>query len=275
MPQSTTNLQQDKGLLALFKGDSGEGKSTAALSFPTPYVFDFDKKMPWIARKHYLNKEIHWDTFDSVFEIDNILNSLIRDCPYETLIADSFTGLANLCVSSVGLVKGDSVPEILKRVQKTKSGDKQIEMMGIDYYSAEDRYCTYFVEQLKKLWARDGNPKHVIFIAHVITTESAPDLKTKIVTRTRSIVSKGRKVAAWLPTEFDNVYLFGHMQPDLGSMDTSIRRIVITEAFGEDSAKCSFRLPSIIDVTNDTLYDEYRKITDGDVVEAELVEGSL
>ena len=31
----------EKGIFALFKGPSGSGKSVGALSFPTPYVFDF------------------------------------------------------------------------------------------------------------------------------------------------------------------------------------------------------------------------------------------
>jgi hypothetical protein len=256
MPQSTLDQTTNKGLLALFKGDSGEGKSVAALSFPTPYVFDFDRKMPWIAKKHYPNKKIDYDTYISIFETVPMVNELINYCPYETLIVDSFTGLANLCVSSLGLVKGESVPEILKRTQGTRGGGKQIEMMGIDYYSGEDRFCTFFVEQLKNLWTRDGNPKHVIFIAHVITVESAPNLKTQVVTRTRSIVSKGRKVAAWLPTEFDDVYLFGHQDPDLGSISNQVRRICITEAFGEDSAKCSFPLPPIMDITDTSLYDQ-------------------
>ncbi len=252
MPQSTQDKQTEKGLLAIFKGESGEGKSVAALSFPNAYIFDFDQKMPSIAQKHFPDKTCYWDTFEDIFEIDKALQELLTHCPYETLIIDSITGLVNIVMNSVGQVKRESVPDILART--TKSGS--IEMMGIDYYSAEDRFCTYFVDKMKLLWARDGNPKHVIFTAHVVTVESSPDLKTKLVTRTRSIVSKGKKFAAWLPTGFDNVYIFGRQLPDLGDINQTVKRIVKTESFGEDSAKCSYNFPDIIDFTNGSLYDK-------------------
>lgn len=259
MSKSTLDVQHNSGgLLALFKGDSGSGKSTGALSFPSPYVFDFDRKMPGIAKKHYPKKEIHFDTFEDIFEVTAKLSELDLNCPYETLIVDSFTSLANLTIESIGKVKSESVPEMMRRVQETKNKTKQLEMMPIDYYGGEDRFCTFFVNQLKRLQSRQGNPKYAIVIAHVLTVESSPDLKTKIVTRTRSIVSKGRKVAAWLPTEFDDMYIFGYQQNNaFGDVTEQVKRVCITESYGEDSAKCSIRgLPTEIDFTNDSLYDK-------------------
>jgi AAA domain-containing protein len=252
MSQSTQDKQIEKGLLAIFKGDSGEGKSVAGLSFPNTYVFDFDQKMPSIAQKHFPDKIIRWDTFEDIFEIDKMVQEFSAQCPYETLLIDSITGLVNIVMNSVGQVKQESVPDILKRTSKSGS----IEMMGIDYYSAEDRFCTYFVDKMKLLWARPGNPKHVIFTAHVVTVESSPDLKTKLVTRTRSIVSKGKKFAAWMPTGFDNVYIFGRQLPDMGDINQTVKRIVKTESFGEDSGKCSFNFPETIEFTNSSLYDK-------------------
>lgn len=251
---STLEPTDHHGLFAIFKGESGAGKSVAALSFPKPYVMDFDVKMPSIALKHFPGKEIIWDTFPDIFVLTDKLNDLMLDCPYETIIADSFTGLASVVIASVAKTKNEPVPELLKRV---KSGS--IEMMGIDYYNAEDRYCNFFIEQLKRLYLKSGNPKHIIVTAHVVTVESSPDLKTKVVTRTRSIVSKGRKVGAWLPTGFDDMYIFYHEPPDLGEIDQTPRRIMITEAFGEDSAKCSFPFPRRIDFTNGNLFDKIKE----------------
>jgi AAA domain-containing protein len=279
MPQTTSNHTDHHGLLAIFKGESGEGKSVAALSFPNEYVFDFDRKMPSIAQKHFPGKEIHWDTFESIFDIDKRLTELFDNCPYETLVVDSITGLVNIVMDSVGQVKKETVTDILSRVS---SKSNTIEMMGIDYYSAEDRFCTYFVDRLKTLWARPDNPKNVIIIAHVVTVESAPDLKTKYVTKTRSIVSKGKKFAAWLPTGFDNVYIFGRQFPDLGDIDQTVKRVALTEAFGEDSAKCSYPFPKSIEFTNGSFYDKISKYVDlkgtpklstvAGVIDAEFVE---
>jgi AAA domain len=254
MPQSTLDPHKEQGLLAIFKGDSGVGKSVAALSFPNAYIFDFDRKMPSISLKHFPDKEVYWDTFEDIFQIQGQLDELNRSCPYETIIVDSITGLVNICVDSVGMVKKESVTDILSRVTGKSN---TIEMMGIDYYSAEDRFCTHFIDRLKTLQSRNGNPKHVIIIAHVVTVDSAPDLKTKLITRTRSIVSKGKKFAAWLPTGFDNVYIFGQEMPDLGDIDQSVKRICKTEAFGDDSAKCSFNFDKTINFTNGSLYDKF------------------
>ena len=213
--------------------------------------------MPSIAQKHFPKKVFFWDSFENIFQIDSVLQDLSSNCPYETLIVDSITGLVNIVMDSVGVVKGESVTEILGRTSSGKN--KTIEMMGIDYYSAEDRFCTYFIDRLKSLWARDGNPKHVIVIAHVVTVDSSPDLKTKLITRTRSIVSKGKKFAAWLPTGFDNVYIFGRERPSMGDLNQTVKRIIKTEAYDEDSAKCSYNFKETIDFTNKSLFDELVK----------------
>jgi predicted kinase len=70
---STLEPQSQRGLFALLKGASGSGKSTAALSFPKVCVLDFDRKMPGIAMKHFPGKEIHWETFNTIYEVDNLL----------------------------------------------------------------------------------------------------------------------------------------------------------------------------------------------------------
>lgn len=255
MPQSTLDPNASPGLLTLFKGESGVGKSVGALSWPTPYVFDFDRKMPGIARKHFPQKQIHYDTFEDIFEVSTRLNELFEDCPYETLISDSFTSLANLTIESVGKVKGETVPEMLQKVKDTRNKHKQLEMMPIDYYGGEDRFCTYFIHQLKKLQARPGNPKYVIVIAHVLAFEYT-NIISKEVTSSRSIVSKGRKVAAWLPTEFDDMYIFLNQKQNTLGGDIKPRRLCLTESFGEDSAKCSIRgLPAELDFTDGSLYD--------------------
>ena len=255
MTKSTMNSELSDGLLALFKGDSGTGKSVGAMSFPKPFVFDFDRKMPRIALKHFPNKDIAFDTFEDIFQVADQLREFEYHCPYETLIADSFTSLANLTIESVGQVKGESVPEMLKRVQDTRNKNNQLEMMPIDYYGGEDRFCTFFIHQLKRLQARTGNPKYVIVIAHVLTVDSAPDLKTKVVTTTRSIVSKGRKVAAWLPTEFDDMYIFGLGQVNPFEDGGKPERYCITESYKDDFAKCSLNLPMRLDFTDGSLYD--------------------
>lgn len=256
--QSTLDYKPKDGLLALFKGNSGTGKSVGALSFPNAYVFDFDRKMPAISVKHFPKKDVRYNVFRDMWELSDKIEEFERECPFETLIADSFTSLANLSIETVAFTKGETVPEMLKRVQETKNKNKQLELMPIDYYGGEDRACTWFVNQLKRLQARPGNPKYVIIIAHVITVEYGYNPVTKETPLpSKSIVSKGKKVAAWLPTEFDNVWSFENHNPD----DTfagggRAKRICYTETYGEDSAKCSLDIPPQIDFTNGSLYSQ-------------------
>lgn len=251
---STLDKDDKKGLFALFKGESGSGKTVAALSFPKPYVFDFDRKMPAISNKHFPGKEVHWDTFENIFKVaDKLAEFMQFGCPYDTLIFDSITSLSTLVLNTVGQQKGENPVNVLKNVNPK---DKKIEVMGFDYYNAETNFIDrYLLENAQILHARGDKPKHIIFLAHIVTVESAPDIRTKIVTKTRSIVTAGRKSAAYIPTKFDEVYLFGHEKADVFDEKSKAKRIVRTEIFDDDNAKTAYNFPGTIDHTNKSFYE--------------------
>jgi hypothetical protein len=262
MPKSTLDETTKTGLFGLFSGDSGSGKSVAALSFPTPYVLDFDKKMPAIAHKHFPDKNIEYDTFGEINDVINKLEELQNFCPYETLIADSATSLGDLSIKTIGKMKGETTKRLFSP-QALQGKNKQLEMLSIDYYNGEFRlFRDYFLDTLKSLWLKPGNPKHVILIAHLLTVESSPDLKTGAVTVSRSIMTAGKKVGVYIPSQFDNHWTFGIRQPDLGATDETPKRVCFTSAIGEDFCKSSYNVPPKIDFTNKSLYDELVKYID-------------
>ena len=251
MPSSLDEISEEKGLWALLKGASGSGKSVAAMSWPTPYIFDFDKKQPGIARKHFPNKEIHYDTFSDMFQASEKLADFIANgCPYETLITDTITSLTYNIIKSVGQVKGDSTPDLLKKMRG--STNKTLEMLGYDYYNAETRYMKYWLDGLQELWARPGNPKHVIVIAHILTTEYT-DMKTKVITKASSIVTAGKAVAAYIPAQFDNEWFFSIRGSGLGE-DEEIQHLCCTESIGDIFAKSNINVPPLINFHNKNLY---------------------
>lgn len=141
-------------------------------------------------------------------------------------------------------------------------------MMSIDYYNGETNFIKlYWLDAIKALWSRAENPKHVLVSAHIVESESEPDLKTKIVTRTRTIVTAGKKVAAHIPTEFDEAYHFAHEQPDMG--DVKPKHVVLTSNFGEDFAKTAYNFPRKMDFTDKSFYDILCQYTDfEDITEA-------
>lgn len=256
MPKSTLEpTNEELGVFGLFKGTSGAGKSVGALSFPDPYLLDLDKKMPGIAHKHFPGKEIHWDTFPDMFKLAECLEALQGNCPYETVILDSITSLTQLILSSISTIKGEEVPKLLAKVKKTASGGKMIEMIGFDHYNAETVMVKFVLDVLKNIWTQPGNPKHVIVIGHVLTKESVSP--TGIITRTNSIVTAGKAVAAYIPAQFDEAWHFAINAPEFGSTG-GLGHVVLTEAIGDEFAKTAFNLPARIDFTRGSLYDKVK-----------------
>lgn len=255
--KTSENTPSAPGLFGLFKGESGAGKTVGALSFPDPLVLDFDRKMPAIGNKHFPGKEIKFAQFTDIFQLSDFLE-FYGPWP-ETLIADSLTSLVKLVLSSIATMKGEETPKMLQKIRSVKGG-AMVELMGIDYYNGETRFISWFLDRLHTLHLQTGNPKHVILTAHVITTESAPDLKTKLITKTRSIVTEGRKVASYVPTQYDDVWLFGLERPDMGADNKRPKHVVLTEAYGDDTAKTAYKIPYLIDFTDRSLYDQISHI---------------
>ena len=249
------------GLFALFKGDSGSGKTVAALSFPNPVVLDHDRKMPSIANKHFPGKDVPYKQYENVLEAGETIEQwLSGGCPFDTIIADSVTSLSYTCLKTMDDFKGSNIMtkfrEMRDNPKKSKGGDKMVELRGYDYYNAEDNFLKFYLDGLKMLWARPGRPHHVIVIAHVLTSESQ-DIKTKEITRMRRIVTAGKSIAAYIPAQFDETYHFAVSHGDILASDGDrVRHFCLTEAIGEDYAKTAYKIPYKIDFTNGSLYEK-------------------
>lgn len=274
MPSTKDISKSDKGLFALFKGAPNTAKSGAAYSFPNPFVFDFDRKMPTVALKHFPKKEFNWEVFDDVYKVSDFLKPWMEGkvCPYETLIIDTVTSLSTLCLCSVDKTKGTNVIQMMQHKQIGKGGAVSVEVMGFDYYNAEANFFErYFMECLRILWAREGNPKHVIVIAHEISREQS-NMITGITTVTKTIVTAGTKVAAFIPSRFDEEYVFESRKPPLGQTGDN-RRICITQ--NGENARTAHKFPKEIDFTDKSLYDELNKVAHWNEVPIALAGASV
>ena len=261
---NTLDATEQPGMFCLFKGPSGSGKTVGALSYPDPWMADFDRKMPAIALKHFKGKSIEYEQFNDIYAYTDLLTSWIGNCPHETIVSDSITSMISLILKTTGLAKGEGMEQMLKNMQRFQGKFKQ-ELLTIDYYNAETRIVEHILDLGKILYTQPGNPKNVIFTAHILTSESAPDLKTKLTTVTRSIVTAGKKVAAYIPTQFDEVYLFGTAEAGgLDGQDSHIRHMMTTQISGQDDAKTAFRIARLTDFTNKNLYDELQRQIKGE-----------
>lgn len=112
----------DISILAV--GDSGTGKTEFIRTLPKPFVFDFDKGLATIAdtelykNKHYITvKDVHpkgkplknlglyaygeaWPAF--ITKLNEIGDQMDKGiCPYESLVFDSLTTMADICMNNV------------------------------------------------------------------------------------------------------------------------------------------------------------------------------
>jgi hypothetical protein len=105
IPTIATTSQSPRELIALI-GAPGSGKTTAALTFPNPYVFDFDHKLPkdiqnsplWdpdfcdkLAKRSYA----HWPSNRRDAFKKHLREEHAKFTPDQTLILDSWTLMQN------------------------------------------------------------------------------------------------------------------------------------------------------------------------------------
>lgn len=265
MPEDILDYQPEgKALLTLMKGDPGTAKSPAAASYPEPYILDIDGRIPsvvnyWKPR----GKSVKYDTIVNNYpRLCSIMEGLIRYNPYGTVILDSITTLARSLHTLIFEARGagaqareerdqDGKKRIYMNAAKLPGKFEGIPVLEIDDYKTESTGIIQILDACRVLW-NGGKGCNVIVIAHVVEVENR-DLKNR-VTRTRAIMTGGRKIAAEIPVYFNEAYHF-YNTPSGGFE-------IITKADGEDWAKTALPLPERVDFTNKNLYeiiDGYRK----------------
>lgn len=236
---NTRDLTNKLSNVYLFKGEPKVGKSLAGASFPDQYIFDNDKRIRSIV-SYYPDREYEYDQFDSFIDIDNKLDSLLRSCPYKSVMFDGFTTFADIIINNM----------IYSRPVNPKTTRAGVRMTEIEDFGGEQRAFDIVISKLFKLhfkWDID-----VIMTAHVIEVEKA--LRPGVTIKSRSLLTAGKKVAASLPVRFNEAYHFQINEPiEIGGIP---KFEVITHHTGDDWAATTYRIPSVIDITNKRFYDE-------------------
>lgn len=238
---------------SLFKGEPGCRKSTAALSYPKPhYWFSFDGKMNALSIPMKLwkidPKEIHYDDYTDWTKARAKLEQLQVNCPYKTIIIDSITSCADYMLRQMLTLKQGKTRASGAGAGKVIGG---ISVNEIEDFNAEAAGLTELIALTKDI--HKYHKIDIILIAHVIRIENK-SLDNKINV-SRTIVTAGKKPAAKIPAYCDETYHFGIEQ----DMDISKggNYNIITSHAGEDYARTSLPLPSLIQIGNDPLYEKY------------------
>lgn len=235
-----------QGSNILGKGDSGSGKSVAAYSFPNCYVFDLDNRVQSVV-SYYTRigrtdvlKNLEYDTYtgnNSILTMMGKLGTFVNRCPYETIVIDTLTSLA------------DSTLHHAIRMRGGEGGKKiaGVETNTIEDYGVENSVVMDIIQVFQAL-------KNVTCIlnAHVLSIEE----KTLggPTTISRSLLTGGKKVAAKIPGYFGETWHF-----DTKSNMKGTKYVVRTQHAGADFAKTSLILPTEIDWTDKVFYEEITK----------------
>lgn len=241
-------------IYAMFKGEPGTRKSTAALSFPTPqYWFSYDQKMQGMIipmRQWGIDpKLIDYDDYRGWNEARAKLEKFQTNCPYKTIVIDSMTSLADSILRQTITAKRGTTRGSGAQAGKQIAG---IQVNELEDYNAE----TGALQELISL-TKDINihfKVNVILIAHVVQV----DYKNTVTGQThvsRQIVTAAKKTAAKIPGYCTEVYHFNIE----GSIDTSQggKYALLTQHTGDDFARTALPLPEKIVFQNDPLYSKY------------------
>jgi hypothetical protein len=264
---SLSDLKPGDPTTTLLKGPTGFGKTIAAASYPAPvYIFDWDARVNSIQSfyKGERNKEIYFDNYGAhnLFEYLDKLNELVEKGtirvdnktirPSTVVVADSVTAL------SIGAVdyQLDNVKKIAKTDRKVgKKTQGGIIIPDWDEYKGETSVFTEVLGNTKALPGRWG--MHAIMTAHPIkSTAVGKDSQGKVSVsiKTSPIVSIGMKAGELVPTAFNEVYHFA-LLPSMNAGERG-KRLVYTEATGDESAKTTMLLPIMFEWTNELFYDK-------------------
>ena len=242
MPK-TSEIDLGGAIMAIFKGETGTWKSCSACSFPGPiYIFDIDGRVKSIRKVHPTRTDIEYDTYPMDGGFDRLadkLNRLQDNCPFKTVLISSLTNLAEMLIFYSLDQRGTGERKLNTYIRKGI-----IEMTEIEDFGAEARGMATIIAALQNV--NKDRKAHVILEAHVLTVEQR-NLKTQTTTISRTLVTAGRKVAAKIPTVFDEVW---HFNPKPAIQEgKGMGMQVITVNTGEDFARTALPIPQVIDIT--------------------------
>jgi hypothetical protein len=205
------NIGEDAPQTCLFVGDSGVGKSIAAGYWPKPLYFaSCDGRMGSVAEWHRGTSGIEFDIFNEFDPLKEKIDSFENDCPFAggTIILDPITNLSVFLMRYSfklrGVVEWDA--EAGRQVRGVKGKKKGIiDITTIEDYNTETMGIQDMIMSLKIISKKYN--VNIIFVAHLLTTQyTGMDGKDSHIYR--SILTAGKKIATYIPTQFDEVYHF-------------------------------------------------------------------
>jgi hypothetical protein len=158
-----------------------------------PIAQFYPSKLDLIERRYYSPKPQDFEKLLRDFE------ELQDKCPYRTTIFDGLTMLGDDLISYMLSLRGSVQGEGEKALKGKRRG--VLELAGVEDFGGEARGMSQILNIAAVI------PCNFIMTAHFIVSESTNILTGK-TTVTKQLVTAGKKVAARVPINFDEIYFF-------------------------------------------------------------------
>lgn len=208
------NTGQDDPQTVLAIGDSGTGKSIAMASWRREnderniYFACCDGRIGSVAEWHRGRKDIEFDIFTDFESLNEKVDSFESYCPFQTVIIDPITNISDMLMRYAFSLRGKTIfDEDTGKTVKGSKGNKKgvVDITSIEDFNVETRGILDMIGNLKI--AQKIHKFNLIFTAHLITTQYT-SIGGKESHIRRDILTAGKKVAAFIPGNFDEIFHF-------------------------------------------------------------------
>lgn len=250
----TSDMDLFTNLKCLFKGKPFTGKTRAVGSFPGPILIcDFDGKAKVIRKDYPERTDITVEKYsaENYPSFERRWEGLQEGCRYETVVIDSLTNLSNTLIRYSMNVRG------VDRNKDARTGEAKerkrgvIDLPEIEEYGVETSALQNIIDIGMVI------PCHFILTAHVLEISLGKNLQGKDMGTTRNLLTAGKKIAAQIPSRFEEMYLF---ESDTGFDDDEISYWIRTKSTGLDAAGTLLPLPDKIVLTDKGLFTQIVEI---------------
>lgn len=258
---SASDLTPDSRFVGLFVGPSGDGKKSAACSWPGPTLyFDLDLRIrgllgsPWVNREKITYNSYPPKASITLFErlnkdFEQLYNECIAGvCKYKTVVIGSITGTA-----------GGLLQDSLKIVDGTREISRKLGPLKV---AAMENFRFVNNGTLSVMSFLQSIPLNVIVLGHTVplwepVDANDPYSENKIVGHKLSLSDT---LGAVIPGKFDNVWKFERKITGAGA---AVKVNFGVEFRGQFARTTYQNLPDRMDITKENFYQKIQSTLEG------------
>ena len=239
MPKSTADIVQGKNIRGAAVGKPKSGKTVNLCSFPGKImVFDIDRRIDSVLKMHPTRKNIFFEQYSSdQYELlERDINVHGDDKSYGLYILDSMTSLSDMLITYSMKLRG------VGQAARTGKAKGVISLSEVEDFGAEAEGLKKVINALLSI-----DHAHVFITMHILKTTAWSITENKEIVMS-SILTGGKKVAAKIPTLFNEIWAFDSV-PGIGLGAAPTFNMYTVPTIDVPSAGTCLHLPNKLECT--------------------------